>query len=91
MQKIQPASQMKRTRIQFNTRVRSTLFQAVTQVCDRLEWTKDEVAEVALATVLGSQDSLMREKRKRIVEAAKQLEIALTFNPPEFQLAGFVN
>lgn len=71
---------------QFNTRIPGSLRDAAAAVCDHLGWTRDEFGEVAVATLLGSSDGLIREKRKKIVEAAR--ELSLSFNDPQGQLPG---
>lgn len=68
---------------QLNVRTCPKIKEAVGQVADRLDWTRDDVAEVAFMTLFGSQDGLIREKRRKIVEAAK--ELALSFSDGDCQ------
>lgn len=73
---------------QFNVRVEKGLKEAVFQVCGELDYTRDELAEVALASLFGSRDGVIRAKKKKIEDKAKELQ--LSFEGPElFQPAGF--
>lgn len=67
-------------------RVPKTLKVAARRISDRLGYTRDEIGEVALASLFGSPDGEIREKRKKIEQAAQQL--SLTFNHPGHQPAG---
>ena len=76
---------------QLNVRVRPNMKEAVGKVCDRLEWTRDELAEVAIATLFGSHDNLIRAKKQKCTEAVRQLKIQLSFNNPTHRLASAFN
>jgi len=67
-----------------NVRVRPPVKQGVDAVCNRLDYTRDDVVEVAMAALFGSTDGVMREKRKKIQEVARQMKIALSFNRDGF-------
>lgn len=68
---------------QFNVRIRGNLKDAIKQVCVRLDWSEQEIGEVALMSLFGSRDGLIREKRKKIQEAAR--EMSLSFRPADPQ------
>lgn len=67
---------------QLNIRVKPAVRDAVTQVCERLDWTRDDLAEVAIASLLGSRDNLIKAKRDKCVQIAKELKIVLSFDLP---------
>lgn len=50
---------------QFNTRIPEALKTATNTVAAALGWKKEEIAEVALASVLGSKDKLILAKREK--------------------------
>ena len=68
---------------QFNARIPGPLKAATSTVAAALGWKKEEIAEVALASVLGSRDRLILAKLEKIQE--KSRELALTFNVPDHQ------
>ena len=73
---------------QLNNRVRPEIAQAVESVRNQVQFTKDELAEVAWATLFGSRDPLIAAKRSKVAHAVKQLHIKLSFNlPPVLRLA----
>jgi hypothetical protein len=73
---------------QFNVRVNPNLRSAAVDVCDRLHFTREELVEVALATILGSKDILILAKGEKVKEAVKELHLSLSpFNDPQSQLA----
>ena len=73
---------------QFNARIPAKLRRATSLVVASLEWSNEDIAEVALATLLGSRDELLLAKKRKIEQAAKELH--LSFDLPEHQSAGFV-
>lgn len=68
------------TKIQLNNRLKPEIVTAVTQVREAVPFSKDELAEVAWASLLGSRDPLIEAKRSKINQVVKQLKIKLTFN-----------
>ncbi len=68
---------------QLNTRIPAPLKTAAATVAAALGWTKEEIIEVALASLLGSRDKLIIAKREKIQE--KSRELALSFEQPERQ------
>ena len=76
------------TKKQLNTRVRPEIADAVGRVRDVVQFSKDDLAEVAWATLFGSRDPLIAAKRTKVANAVKQLHIKLSFNvPPVLRLA----
>lgn len=75
---------MKKT--QLNNRVRPEIASAIEAVRTQIEFTKDEMAEVAWATLFGSHDPLIEAKKNKINQAVKQLKIRLSFNSPSHRL-----
>jgi hypothetical protein len=76
---------------QHNTRIPMPVYDAEQKVRARLDWTADEIAEVAYASLFGSRDSLIVAKRQKIKKAFKELGLELSFDaapgqPPELEL-----
>lgn len=83
---IKNGGQMRAEKKQFNVRLTPGLRRAASSVCDKLGYTRDELGEVAIATLLGTKDPVLRAKRKKISDIAK--EYAGTFNGPECRFIG---
>lgn len=71
---------------QFNARLPLPLRRAAINIADRLDWTREEIAEVAYATLFGSNDRLILAKKEKVEEVVKQL--SLSFNDAEPQSVG---
>lgn len=71
---------------QFNARIRPDLKRAASTVAAALDWTKEEIAEVALANLLGTRDELMIVKKRKAEKVSRELN--LSFNPVQDQLLG---
>lgn len=80
----------KQTKHQLNNRVPIPIWDATQKVREKLEWTGDDIAEVAFAYLFGSKDELIVAKRNKIQKACK--ELGLSFNnalgqPQELRMA----
>jgi predicted transcriptional regulator len=73
---------------QFNVRLPGDLRAATLKIADALDYTRDEIAEVALATLLGGRDEVVKAKWKKAQRTARLLKLAATFNPPDRQHGG---
>lgn len=80
---------VKNNKVQFNVRVDEPLVHATQQVAARLRFSHQEITETALMCLFGSRDGLVREKKKKIQQAIKDLQLELPFSAPEPQAAGF--
>ena len=65
---------------QFNTRIPSDLKRGLRIVSAVLDWTVEDVTEIALASLFGSKDKTVIAKRHQVESVAKQL--SLSFNGP---------
>ena len=74
---------------QFNTRIPAPLRRAVAAVAGALDLTNEQMAEIALATLLGSEDAAVQSRQKKIEQTAKRMR--LSFDEPQLQLAGVLN
>ena len=75
---------------QLNNRVRPEIAQAVESVRNQVQFSKDELAEVAWATLFGSRDPLIEAKAAKVHQAVRHLKIKLSFNFPTHRLASAV-
>ncbi len=74
---------------QLNARIPGPLRLATNTVAASLGWKKEEIVEVALASVLGSKDRLVLAKREKIQEKSKELDLSFEFpnHRPDWALA----
>lgn len=73
---------------QFNARVQKGLKQAAVQVAEAGDFTTEEIVEIALANLFGTQDELMVAKRNKVQRIVAQLNLKLSFKGPQLLLVG---
>ena len=65
-----------KTKSQFNTRVDSDLKRATKTLAGALNWTIEEITEVALASAFGARDELVQAKRKKLEQESRRLNLS---------------
>lgn len=75
-----------RDKKQFNVRLGKGLPEAIDSVCDKLAFGKDEFVEVAVRSLFGTQDEVIRAKGKMVKRMARELD--LPFETPDGQSIG---
>lgn len=61
---------------QFNTRIPADLKRGTRIVAAALDWTVEDITEVALASLFGTKDRLILAKKERVEQAAKSLSLS---------------
>jgi hypothetical protein len=65
--------------------VRPSIKEAAVRTVDGSDFTQGEVVEAAFAALFGTKDPLLKAKRQKIQQLAKELKICVTFKYPDRQ------
>lgn len=71
---------------QFNTWVRPTIKEATERIARASEFSKSDIVEIALASLLGTSDELMLAKRNKVQKIAAEMGVKCTFKAAQLSL-----
>lgn len=65
-----------RSKPQFNTRVRKEVKSVADKLCIALDYTQEEIIEIAFAALVGTKDTVIEAKRLKAQMFAKELNLS---------------